>query len=97
MTTSNLPLEPPTGTYRRTLAILELVERRPHTHPYITHTSPNVEMYGESGPFTDPFTAATATPRSFHVVGNASETVCKGADSMYIYGRSQLGPYTLHV
>ena len=47
-------------------------------------------------PFTDPFTAATNAPRSFHVVGNASETVCKAANSMCIYVRSQSGPYTLH-
>ena len=42
-------------------------------------------MYGGFGPFTDTFTAATAAPQSFHVVGNASETVSKHADSMYVY------------
>ena len=49
-----------------------------------------------SVPFTDPFTATAGAPRSFHVVGNASETVPKRSGSMYVYGRSQLGPYTLH-
>ena len=51
---------------------------------------------GGSGPFTDPFTATAGAPRSFHVVGNASETVPKRSGSMYVNGRSQLGPYTLH-
>ena len=47
-------------------------------------------------PFTDPSPRTAIAARHFHIVGNASEKVFKRANSMYVYGRSQLLPYTLH-
>ena len=42
-----MALEPSTGTYRRTLTILGLVERRPHIHPYNVWYGVKSTCYGD--------------------------------------------------
>ena len=70
---------------------------KPILYPYMAKGGNVWVESRRTEPFTDPSPhTAIAARHLFHIVGNASEKVCKRANSMYVYGRSQLLPYTLH-